>query len=132
MASTGTIPAVWAVKILERGDDRSWLEFFEKNTGTEDEPVWVAKDDLADYEFLCQIRATPDDATVMATVDVELTTDGTDGYLTLTVPHDEAENLVPGKVYIDLQLTRTADGWRQTYLAGKWTVKADTSRAVAP
>jgi hypothetical protein len=130
VATTGTIPAAWPKKTLERGDDRSWTEFFEKNTGTEDAPVWVPKDDLADYDFLCQIRALPDSTVVMATVTVELTTDGTDGYLTLTIPHGEAENLVPGTVYIDLELTRTADGWRQTYLSGKWKVEPDTSRAV--
>lgn len=122
-----TIPAAWAAKTLYRGDDRQWVELFEENTGTELAPVWTAKD-LSAYTFLCQIRATPDDADVMATVDVEFTTDGTDGSLTLTLAHTASATLVPGKVWIDLQLTNGA-GFRQTYLAGKWTVKADVSRA---
>jgi len=128
VATTDTIPAAWPAKTLERGDDRSWTEFFEENTGTDLAPVWVPKD-LSGYTFLCQIRATPDSTDVMATVTVALTTDGTDGYLTLTLPHAQAENLVPGKVCIDLELTRVSDGWRQTYLSGKWKVNPDTSRA---
>lgn len=126
---TDQLPVAWPKKTLERGDDRSWAEYVETNTGTEDSPVWEPKD-LSGFEFLCQIRALPESTDVMATVTVDLTTDGTDGYLTLTLPHEEAENLVPGTVYIDLELTRTADGWRQTYLSGKWKVMPDTSRAV--
>lgn len=126
-----TLPALWAAKLLERGDDRQWLELFEENTGTDSAPVWEPID-LSGHTFLCQIKASTEDAQPMATVDVDFTTDGTDGSLTLTISHDEADNLVPGVVYIDLQITRTSDGWRQTYLQGKWKVKADVSRAVAP
>jgi hypothetical protein len=65
---------------------------------------------------------------VMATVAVAFTTDGTDGLVTCSLPHVEATKLVPGTVYADLQLTRTSDGFRQTYLSGKWKVLPDVSR----
>lgn len=123
---TQPLPASW-VKTVIRGDDRQWTEFFEENTGTVDAPVWEPKD-LSGYTFLSQIRADPDSTDLMATITVTHLTDGTDGMLLCTLPHMEADNLVPGKVYADLQLTRTSDGFRQTYLSGKWTVKPDVSR----
>lgn len=127
MTSAEPLPASW-VKTLYRGDTREWTELIEENTGTTLAPVWTAKD-LSGYTMRAQIRATQDDATVMATITCAFTTDGVDGMLSLTLPASEAVKLVPGKVWADLELTRTSDGFVHTYLAGKWTVRADVSRA---
>lgn len=126
---TSPLPGT-STEVVYRGDTRVWEDLFEENTGTEDSPVWEPLD-LSDYTFRCQLRATTESTGVMATIDVELVTDGTDGMVRRTLSHEQAVNLVPGVVYFDFELT-DGDGNVHTYLAGKWKVKADVSRAVSP
>jgi hypothetical protein len=123
---TQPLPAT-VTETLYRGDTRVWEDVIEENTGTADAPVWTPKD-LTGYTFRCQLRSDPDATDVMATIAVDLVSDGTDGKIRRTLTATEAAKLAPGKVYFDLEATRTADGFVHTYLTGKWTVKPDVSR----
>jgi hypothetical protein len=111
---------------LYRGDTRTWTDVLEENTGTDAAPIWTPLD-VTGWIFLSQIRADTESTTVMATVAVAIT-DAAAGTITRTLSATEAAKLVPGKVYFDLQATHP-DGSVRTYLAGKWTVKGDVSRA---
>jgi hypothetical protein len=119
-------------EILLRGDSRTWTDTFEENVGTDTAPVWQALD-LSGWTFLCQIRPDLARGTVIATVDVD-DTDAATGILVRNLTATEAE-LLPGQddaatkstVYMDLQGTRTSDGFVQTWKRWKVTVEGDVS-----
>ncbi len=121
------LPAV-STETLYRGDTRVWLDVLEENTGTDEAPVWTPKD-LTGYTFRSQLRADPDTPDVMATLAIALVGDPIEGTITRTLSAEQAAGLVPGTAWFDLELTRTVDGWVHTYLAGKWKIKGDVSRA---
>lgn len=120
-------------RTLYRGDTRVWEDLIEEKTGEVDEagnPIYVAVD-LSGYTFQAQLRSLPEDPDVMATITVTFLNDGTDGKLKSVLPATEAAKLRPGPVYYDLEATRASDGYVHTYLAGKWKVVPDVTRAGA-
>ena len=111
---------------LVQGDSRTWTDVIERNTGTDDDPEWVPFD-LTGHEPLAMIRATRDrDSTLYSTIEVEVT-DAEAGELELRLTAEEADSLVIGRAFWDLQLTRTSDGFVRTHLAGKVKVLGDVA-----
>lgn len=120
---------------LKRGDTRVWTDTIEKNTGTDDVPVWVPYD-LTGHTFLAQIRAGVADATgkvgpdrsgaLKATLAVT-SADPTTGVVTFTLTATEADGLDVNPCFWDFQITRTSDSFRRTHLSGKVTVLGDVS-----
>jgi hypothetical protein len=120
---------------LVRGDTRVWSDTIERNVGTDAAPVWVVYD-LTGHTFLSQIREGVVDAkgslkpsrdgTLKATLAVT-SADPATGVVTFTLTSTEADGLDVPTCFWDFQITRTADSFRRTHLAGKVTVKGDTS-----
>jgi hypothetical protein len=113
---------------LYRGDTRIWTVTVESNTGTDAAPVWAATD-LTGYTFLSQIRVDRNRAgPVVATIAVTAT-DAPNGVLRLELTSTEADKFPSdgARFYWDLELTRTSDGFRRTYLAGAVRVMGDVS-----
>jgi hypothetical protein len=118
---------------LLRGDSRTWTDTFEENVGTDAAPVWQPLDLSGWGNWLCQIRPDLNRGTVIATVDVDASGAAT-GVIVRNLTAAQAE-LLPGqtdpatkpKVYMDLQATRTSDGFVQTWKRWKVTVEGDTS-----
>lgn len=125
--ATEPIPA--DVKLtLVQGDSRTWTDVIERNTGTDDDPVWEPYD-LTGHTFLAQIRAARlRTSTLYATIAVTAT-DAANGEVELNLTADEADSLVPGPAFWDLQITRTSDGFVRTHLAGKVKVLGDASNS---
>lgn len=127
MATSEPLPAT--VKLtLYRGDTRVWTDVIEENTGTETAPVWTPKD-LTGHTFLAQIRSDRNRTDpVVATIAVEAV-DAPNGVITRTLTATEADKLGSdgSRLFWDLQITRTSDGFRRTYMAGPVTVKGDAS-----
>jgi hypothetical protein len=129
--ATSPIPKVETETLL-RGDSRTWTDTFEENTGTTTAPVWAPLD-LSGWTFVCEIRADLDRGTLLATLDVD-DTDAATGVLVRKLSSTQAD-LLPGQefgapkptVYMDLQGTRTSDGFRQTWKRWKVTVEGDVS-----
>lgn len=121
------------VRKLYRGDTRVLHHLIREQTGTDEsgQPVFGAPKDLSGYTFRAQLRADFDDTAVLAVLTVEFVTDGTDGRLYATLPAAVSATLPRGDVYYDLEATRTSDGFVRTYLAGRWKVLGDVSRAAA-
>lgn len=125
------LPKVEPEKLI-RGDSRTWTDTFEENTGTTAAPVWTPID-MSGWTWLCQIRPDLNRGTVIATVTVD-TTNAATGIIVRKLTADQAD-LLPGQddpatkpvVYMDLQGTRTSDGFRQTWKRWKVTVEGDTS-----
>lgn len=125
------LPKVETEKLL-RGDSRIWTDTFEENVGTTLAPVWQPLD-LTGWTWVCQIRPDLDRGTVIATVDVD-SSGAASGVIQRTLTADQAD-LLPGQedpgtksiVFMDLQGTRTSDGFRQTWKRWKVTVEGDTS-----
>ena len=113
---------------LVQGDSRTWTDVIERNTGTDAAPVW-APYDLTGHTFLAQIRSERlRSSTLYATMTVTAT-DAVNGEIQISLPASEADNLVPGAAWWDLQITRTSDGFVRTHLAGKVKVLGDVSSA---
>jgi hypothetical protein len=120
---------------LWRGDTRIWNDTIETNTGTDLAPVWVPYD-LTGHTFLCQIREGAVDANgnlrpsrtgaLKATIACTALAP-TSGVVTFTLTAIEADGLDVPTCFWDFQITRTSDSFRRTHLAGKVTVKGDTS-----
>lgn len=126
------LPKVESEKFL-RGDSRTWTDTFEENVGTDAEPVWQPLDLSGWGNWLCQIRPDLDRGTVIATVTVDAT-DSATGVIVRNLTGDQAD-LLPGQtdpgtkstVFMDLQATRTSDGFRQTWKRWKGSVEGDVS-----
>lgn len=113
---------------LVQGDSRTWTDVIETNTGTDAAPVWEPYD-LTGHTFLAQIRAERlRTADLYATIDVTAT-DAVNGEIQLDLSAEEADNLVPGSAFWDLQITRSSDGFVRTHLAGKVKILGDASNA---
>jgi hypothetical protein len=111
---------------LYRGDTRVWQDTFRFAPESPDEvgePV-----NLTGYEFIAQIRATPDTTEVMATIDV-VVTDPAAGLIKRTLTAEESAKLAVGTAYWDLQAT-TSSGEVRTFMAGAVKVLGDVSRDV--
>lgn len=116
---------------LYRGDTRVWTALIEDNTGTDAAPVWVPHD-LTGHTVLSEIRSDKNrTAPVVATIATVVAADPTTGVVTLTLTSTEADKLGNDKTTLwwDLQTTRTSDGFRRTWLAGRVTVLGDVSNA---
>ncbi len=123
----------WEKESVIRGDTRVWNEQINENTAAEGETPVYEPMNLTGWTWLCQIRADLNRGTVIANLDID-DTDAADGKLIRTLPSDQAD-LLPGQtepdqkplVYMDLQGTRTSDGFRQTFKRWKVTVEGDSS-----
>lgn len=112
---------------LYRGDTRVWTDVIEENVGTDDAPEWAPKD-LTGHTFLAQIRPDRDRSDVIATIDVEAT-DAVNGEIVRTLTAAQADLLGDhnARLFWDLQVTRTSDGFVRTYMAGSVKVMGDAS-----
>ena len=117
MATAEPLPAKVGLK-LYRGDTRIWEDRFTRATG---EPL-----DLTGHTFLAQIRPAADSVAVMATINVEVT-DPAFGVIRRTLTADEAKKLTGQSAVWDLQGT-SPDGFVRTYMTGRVTILADSSR----
>ena len=132
MADDPALPKWDTSKGLIRGDSRSWIEFFEQNTGTDTAPVWTPWD-VSGFTFLMQVRADLDRGTLLCTFDIDMS-DAANGNVGVSLASAEADAL-PGQsspatkqtVYGDLQGTRTSDGFRKTFKRWKFRVEGDSS-----
>jgi hypothetical protein len=111
---------------LYRGDTRVWSDTIERNTGTDAVPVWVPYD-LTGHTFLAQVRATKDRTSALKATIACVAADPTTGVVVFTLTALEADGLDVNPCYWDFQITRTADGFRRTHLAGKVKVLGDVS-----
>lgn len=121
------LPAAAPLK-LYRGDTRIWTALIEVNTGTDDAPVYVPYN-LTGNDLLAQIRTDKNRTDPVVATLTTTAADPTSGVVTITLTSADADLLgADGTVlWWDLQTTRTSDGFRRTWLAGKVTVKGDTS-----
>lgn len=113
---------------LYRGDTRIWTDVIEENTGTRAVPVWTPKD-LTGYTFVAEIRTDRNRTDpVVATIAVDVV-DAVNGVIKRTLTAAEADKLGDdgSKLFWDLQVTRTSDSFRRTYMAGVVVVKGDAS-----
>ena len=106
---------------LYRGDTRVWSDVIEENTGTDDAPVW-SPFDLTGWTVVSQIRSDLDRTTDPITVTVAIT-DAANGVVQRTLTADNSSLLGADKstAYMDVQMTRTSDGFTRTYK--KWKIK---------
>jgi hypothetical protein len=120
---------------LYRGDTRVWSDTIERNTGTDAVPVWVPYD-LTGHTFLAEVRAGITNAQGATVADRSgalkatiacASTAPTTGVVTFTLSSTAADGLDVNPLFWDFQITRTADGFRRTHLAGKVKVLGDVS-----
>jgi hypothetical protein len=111
---------------LYRGDTRVWTDTIERNTGTDEAPMWVPYD-LTGHTFLAQVRATKDRTSALKATIAVVATDAVNGVVGFTLTSAEADGLDVNPCYWDFQITRTSDSFRRTHLAGKVKVLGDVS-----
>lgn len=106
---------------LYRGDSRVWSDVIEENTGTDDAPVWTPFD-LTGWTVVSQIRSdlNREGTPIDVTVDVS---DAANGVVQRLLEATASADLGPDKstAYMDVQMTRTSDGFVRTYK--KWKIK---------
>lgn len=98
-----------------QGDTARWIMTFRDNVdGVSGDPI-----DLTGYVGKAQIRATPEDTTVVVELTVTLSNQTTNpGEITVTGPAAQTANLILEEYVWDLQFTMPS-GDVQTFLAGK-------------
>lgn len=109
---------------------------FDATMWTKDAEALGPETDISEYVFLGQYRTSLEtDATLLATDEFELVTDGTDGAYRRLLTHDQSALLIPdedakpkGAVYWDLQAT-DGDGTVKTLLRGRPIIVGDVARA---
>lgn len=109
-------PAAWTISVM-RGDNFGFDVVFTDDAGT---PI-----NITGYTYTAQIRASPDDVTVLATMTA--TVNGPAGKVALDIPAATTATLIPGRRVWDLQ--ETAAGIVTTMLAGPADVLADVTRS---
>lgn len=112
------VPEPWDIDIY-RGDDYT-LSIPVVNEATPPAPF-----PLTGLTFSAQLRLTHDsDEAIPFTVEVDLTTSA----ITLSLTETQTAALTGRRYVWDLQTTRTADNYVETWLAGRVTVGKDVTR----
>jgi hypothetical protein len=111
---------------LVQGDDALFTDVIEQNVGTEEAPVWEPYD-LTGHTFLAQVRATRSRSSALYATFEVTATDAPNGEVEFVMTSEEAAGLIPKRGWWDFQITRTADSWTRTHLAGKVTIIPDVS-----